>query len=131
MCNGGFGGSTVNTSRRCKIGRQISGGNVKGSWGALCWRQLENCLPGNSQSFGRKAIRLTGWRHHHRTHCLNSHVAHCRVIVNHPRHRVWRLTAVALTFHLRVAYTHECAGPCRSRHPGQEDRQKNYRSYGF
>jgi hypothetical protein len=47
--------------------------------------------------------------------------------VNHSRHAVRRLIAVALTFHSRVAITHECAGHGGSNNPGQQSSQENYR----
>lgn len=126
----GFGGSTIRKSRRCKVGRQQLGCNAKGRRSALYWRHLENSLSGNNQSFGREAIRLAGLRPHHRTHCLNRRMVHCCVMVSHCRHGLRRLAAVALTFRSLVAYTHQCASPSGSCHPGQKDRQKHYRSCG-
>ena len=52
------------------------------------------------------------------------------MIVRHSRHRVRRLNAMALTLRSGVAFTHECAEPGRSKNPGQQNSQENYRSCG-
>jgi hypothetical protein len=56
-------------------------------------------------------------------------MTHGGVIVNHCRHAVRRLTAVALKFPSRVASAHQCADPggCN---PRQQCRQEKNRSCG-
>jgi len=130
VCRGPVRWAIIRTPCGCGIGCRNLRRCIQDKRAALDYPHLRNNLSRSVKTFRCDAIRLTRMRHHHQTHGLNRWMIHGGMIVNHSRHGVRRLAAVALTFQARVAFAHERAEPGRSNNAGHQDSQENYRSCG-
>ena len=129
-CSGRGGRAAIRTPCGRRIRRHKLGGGFQGYRACLDYRQLRDNLSRNVETFRDDAICLARLRHHYQTRALKSWVIHGRVTVVHSWHRVRRLTAMALSLHSVVSFTHERADPGGSNNPGQQNSQENYRSCG-
>jgi len=112
------------------IGWRKLGRGIQRDRAALDFRHLRHSPSRNVETFRRDAIQLTRIRHYYQTHVRKTLVIHGRATVAHSRHCVGGLTAMALSLHSGVSFTHERADSGGGNNPGQQNSQENYRSCG-
>ena len=129
MGRGRRGWAAVETPCGGEIEGQKLGCSTQDDGAAPDRRHLRNNFSPNAEAFRRGAVCLAQLRRQHRAYGLNTWMILGGAIVNHSRHALWRVTAVALAFRLRLTLAHERADAGRSI-SGEQDRHEHDRSCG-
>jgi hypothetical protein len=129
MWRGRRGWAAIETPCGGEIEGQKLGCSTQDDGTAADFRHRRSNFSPNVEPFRNDAVRLAQLRHQHRTYGLNTWMIHGGAIVNHSRHALWRVTAVALAFRLHLTFAHERADAGRSI-SGEQNRHEHYRSCG-